>query len=400
MLKALSALGLELPTCRRLLIVDDEPSNLEVLEALLEADYEVLRAPNGRAALALLEREGPVDLVLSDQRMPFMTGTEFLAQMVVQYPDTVRILLTAYTDVDPILTAVNRGNVYRFLLKPWEPLTLRTAVQDGLALKARGQLLASAVTLLSARRAELEGTLSELERAQNQLIAAERLGTLGRITSGITHDINNQLSALLFLTDTMSAPGYPVALQSAAAEATDVLESILRIVSDVNTFAKRRDIETRRSNVNILEFVRETLVLLALETPGIEVTVDLPPDAYASVDVARTRQALLALLRNAARAVTQRGEVRVVGRDEPGFALEIVDTGIGMHPSTLDRAFDPFFSGFEPPALGLGLGLARLVAQAHGGRIELQSSPGRGTRAALFLPPTADIDQGAVPDDD
>src|SRR5688572_8500339 len=101
------------------LLVDDEVRVLDSLEALLAMDYRILRAERPAAALELLARE-PVALIVSDQRMPGMAGTELLARCCEVAPDTVRVLLTAFTDADALMQSINAANIYHFILKPWD----------------------------------------------------------------------------------------------------------------------------------------------------------------------------------------------------------------------------------------------------------------------------------------
>ena len=113
----------------RILVVDDEEAILETMTFTFEDDYEVLTSSSARDALALLEREGPVAVVISDQRMPEMTGVEFLARVFALHPTTVRIILTGFADMDAIIRAINDGHVYAYITKPWEPDQLKQVVR-------------------------------------------------------------------------------------------------------------------------------------------------------------------------------------------------------------------------------------------------------------------------------
>jgi CheY-like chemotaxis protein len=113
----------------RILVVDDEEAILETMAFTFEDDYEVLTSASPREALALLEREGPVAVVISDQRMPEMTGVEFLAKVFALHPTTVRIILTGFADMDAIIRAINDGHVYAYITKPWEPDQLKQVVR-------------------------------------------------------------------------------------------------------------------------------------------------------------------------------------------------------------------------------------------------------------------------------
>src|SRR5215475_12037784 len=112
------------------LAVDDEPANLRAVARALRDECHVLTAESGAEGLALMGR-APVALVITDQRMPGMSGAEFLAETVIRHPAVIRIVLTGYTDVDTVLEAINRGQVYHVLGKPWELRELRQVVCRG-----------------------------------------------------------------------------------------------------------------------------------------------------------------------------------------------------------------------------------------------------------------------------
>ena len=151
------------------LIVDDEVRVLDSLEALLAMSYRVLRAERPDAALEIVGRE-EVALVISDQRMPGMTGTELLARSREISADTVRVLLTAFTDVDALMESINAANIYHFILKPWDPKELAHTVRRGVE---RYQLTRERTTLvrdLAAKNRDLEATLADLRIAQEHAV--------------------------------------------------------------------------------------------------------------------------------------------------------------------------------------------------------------------------------------
>ncbi|HEY9296866.1 MAG TPA: response regulator, partial [Phormidium sp.] len=129
----------------KLLVVDDEPDNLDLLYRTFYREYKVLKATSGTAALEILAKEGDVAVIISDQRMPGMSGTEFLSLTATQYPDTIRIILTGYTDVEDLVEAINSGKVFKYVTKPWESEALQIVVRQALdthnVLRARTQEL-------------------------------------------------------------------------------------------------------------------------------------------------------------------------------------------------------------------------------------------------------------------
>jgi serine phosphatase RsbU (regulator of sigma subunit)/CheY-like chemotaxis protein len=114
----------------KLMVVDDEPDNLDLLYRTFRRDFQVCKAESGVKALEVLDDEGEMAVIISDQRMPEMNGTEFLGKTVDRFPDTVRILLTGYTDVEDLVDAINAGQVFKYITKPWNPEELKSVVQQ------------------------------------------------------------------------------------------------------------------------------------------------------------------------------------------------------------------------------------------------------------------------------
>ncbi|NJK39584.1 MAG: response regulator [Oscillatoriales cyanobacterium RM2_1_1] len=139
-------MSLNRPKKPKMLVVDDEPDNLDLLYRTFRRDFSVFRADSGVRALEVLEAEGEVAVIISDQRMPEMKGTEFLSKTVPQFPNTVRIILTGFTDIEDLVEAINSGQVYKYITKPWDPNELKVVVQRA----------AETYELLNQRTAELQ----------------------------------------------------------------------------------------------------------------------------------------------------------------------------------------------------------------------------------------------------
>jgi two-component system, cell cycle response regulator len=152
------------PERPKVLVVDDEPSNIELLQRTLRRQYEVLSATSGQQAVELIRANADLALVLTDQRMPGMTGVELLRHSLSIAPEAVRIVFTGYTEFQDVLDAINLGQVSRFLLKPIEPDRLVNAVKEALEVfllsRERSFLLAE----LEKRNKRLEEHEKELER--------------------------------------------------------------------------------------------------------------------------------------------------------------------------------------------------------------------------------------------
>ncbi|OLP18104.1 adenylate cyclase [Leptolyngbya sp. 'hensonii'] len=116
----------------KILVVDDEPDNLDLLYRTFHREFRVLRAESAPVALEILEKEEDIAVIISDQRMPLMSGTEFLSLTASRYPDIIRIILTGYTDVEDLVEAINTGRVFKYVTKPWDERELRSVVSQAI----------------------------------------------------------------------------------------------------------------------------------------------------------------------------------------------------------------------------------------------------------------------------
>jgi len=158
-------------TTASLLLVDDEPSILSALRRLLRSKgYAIHAAESGKAGLEILERE-PVDLVISDMRMPEMDGARFLEQVRKRWPATIRILLTGYADVDSTIDAINCGEIYRYIAKPWDDNDLLLIVGDALERRRLVNENARLLALTQAQNEELKDLNANLEDKVRQRTA-------------------------------------------------------------------------------------------------------------------------------------------------------------------------------------------------------------------------------------
>ncbi len=185
----------------RMLVVDDEPDNLDLLFRTFRRDFKVLKAESGVEALEILADDGEVAVIISDQRMPEMKGTEFLSKTVPDFPDTVRIILTGFTDVEDLVEAINAGQVYRYITKPWDPDELKFVVGKA-----------------SATYDLLKGQSAELHKAEKQCkmmmvvgqIAAQSMQkeeALQYLANGFGEALNAD-ACVLILTDESTGSSY------------------------------------------------------------------------------------------------------------------------------------------------------------------------------------------------
>jgi two-component system NtrC family sensor kinase len=267
----------------------------------------------------------------------------------------------------------------------------------------------------------------ELKRAESQLVQAEKLSSLGRMVAGVAHEINNPLAFVLNnvavlrrdvghlvellrlyrQADPILAERDPALLERVEAAAAEgdlayVLENlasvversgeglkrIQRIILDLRNFARLDECESKEVDLN--EGIKSTALLISgrAEAQRVELVLDFTPLKPVTCYPAQINQVVLNLLNNALDACPDGGKVTVGTRLTPqGAEIHVVDTGPGIEPSIRDKIFEPFFTT-KPVGHGTGLGLSISygIVQAHGGWIDLDSSPGRGAHFIVRLP--------------
>jgi len=173
-----------------ILVVDDEPHNLESLRRTFRREYIVFAAVGGEEGLSIVQQE-EIALIITDQRMPGMTGIELLERAMEVYPHAIRILLTAFTDVDALIGAINTGRVYRYITKPWDPEELKITVKRAIELY---DLTMENQRLLE----ELEEKVAALD-AQEQMTASEGIAGLRTQIESIAEGMRTPAAAIASL---------------------------------------------------------------------------------------------------------------------------------------------------------------------------------------------------------
>lgn len=238
--------------------------------------------------------------------------------------------------------------------------------------------------------ASLRAREIELREKQEALLRSDKLATVGRMATQITHEIRNPLSAIglnaELLAEEIAGIGSEEALRLCEAigrevdRLEDVTEQYLRLA---------RPVKPRLSRDDVGVLVRDLAQFVGpeLESAGVKLRLDLPEQLPAEIDEPQLRQALLNLVRNAKEAMPQGGTLTLGARARPPSEIEIVveDSGEGMSEEAIQRVFEPFFTTKER-GTGLGLSLTQQIVQQHGGRLECESAPDRGTTFRVVLP--------------
>jgi signal transduction histidine kinase len=380
-----------------LLVVDDEPDLVQSVKDLLRFEYRVLGATRASEGLRIMSAE-TVQIVMSDQRMPEMTGVEFLSSLKNTHPDTVRLLFTAYADLSAVIDAINEGNVYRYIAKPWVPDELRTVLRQALEYHTLQTERKRLLEELQQKNAQLETANAELRRANELKRAFIRVAS---------HELRTPLTIVLGLSELSArAPEAPPALkgwlQQACQAGGRLSDRVDQMVKLLQSERFERPLQPRPTDLagllrgaaqEVDSFVTLRGQHLDLALAGDLGSIDVEPD--------KLHDALVQLLMNAVKFTPDGGKIRLAAsRAAAEVRIEVSDTGIGIDADTQARLFEPFCtrldvtrhsSGtfeFDRRGLGLGLAVAKAFVEMHGGRIAAASSPGDGTRFTITLPTT------------
>jgi signal transduction histidine kinase len=380
-----------------LLIVDDEVDVLESLRHQFHRTYHVLTAASGTDALEILKNH-EVELILTDQRMPGMSGDAFLQHAKSLRPDAIRMLFTGYADIQGVISAVNEGQIFRYILKPWDSFELEATIRQG----------AEQYDLLAERRRlmrELQASNQELVRANEELARADQLKKA--FIEVASHEFNTPITLVLGLTELLRLcnPARPDQEQEILRQITASGRQLARLVRNMLTLLRVEDFRKtlERSPValrELIERVVDQIRPLAL-VRDLQVATDVASDlGEFALDADKISAVLINLLTNAIKFTPDGGRIELFARKSGADWAEIrvEDRGVGMDPEELRHLFQPFFTQLDPSrhssgdfgfckrGLGLGLTIAKQFVEMHGGRISASSRHGGGTTITVYLP--------------
>ncbi len=338
------------------------------------------------------ERE-TIGVLMTDQRMPVRTGTWLLEQARKEVPQIVRILATAYTDMEAAIRAVNTGGIYRYVTKPWDPRELEMTLKRGLE-------------FFMVRRERDELLRQQLSVLRNTMIADRILG-LGFLASGLSHHMRNMLVAVKTFLDLT-----PAKLEQEKAATVSVQDpefwndyyrtaqgQIDRMVTLLKDLWSASEMQGTRFNdrVNLRSVLEEVLSAHreVITDKQLVVNNTVPESLPAlQVDGPRFRKLLELLLRDEVALLEPKHRIdisaeagTVAGSQKEVVTLRIADNGKGLPQDQLRRVFDPFGPRNGGPAdFGVNLMACFFIVHGHGGRIEAETLPQGGTCFTIRLP--------------
>ena len=367
----------------RLLLVDDEEEFRRTIAKRMKLRGIVPdESASGEECLAFLEKK-TVDVVVLDVKMPGMSGIETLYHIKKKHPKTEVILLTGHATTQDGVEGIKRG-AFDYLSKPIELDHLLEKIKHAYDKIGRE-----------------EEKLKEIEfrkRMEQQMIATERLASLGTLAAGVAHEINNPLAIIkesagwikqILKNEESKEIPRRKDLDMALNKIEKGVERAKRITLQLLGFARKDD--SVQAEVDLEKLADEAVQLVTREAADRDIEIiqemDIPENTIWS-DPYQLRQVLLNLLTNAIHATGSGGRVTIrLEAMVNEVALTVQDTGQGIPKENLERVFEPFFST-KPPGEGTGLGLfvARGIVEKLGGKIEVESRLGQGSSFRVRLP--------------
>jgi signal transduction histidine kinase len=386
---------------RILLVVDDQEAVIASVEELLRGRYQVLGARNVAEALALL-RQGGVAVVMADQRMPEVSGSELLAQISTLDPDVTRILMTGYPDIEAVMQAINQGKIYYYVPKPWDSNELEAIIDKAFEyhhlLRERRRLIARLREANSALEAKVQARTQELQEKNAALEAMNMLKNefLGIAAHDLRSPIGNIQNLAELLLDSSASMGHTERVEVAdmIRKLSHSMMNLLNDLLDIATIESGK-IDLQPTPVAMRPYLKEIehYHRLLAEHKKIHLLTEVA-DTIPMVlfDKERIRQVLNNLLSNAIKFSPVYTIVRLTVHPTPaGIEFSVIDQGQGIRVEEQSKLFAAFQRTSTKPtagehSTGLGLSICKKIVELHGGTIGVESEVGRGSRFFFTLP--------------
>jgi signal transduction histidine kinase len=352
------------------LYIDDEPHNLVGFKASFRLDYDVLLANSADEAMAMLEKDSDVQVIISDQRMPNKTGVEFFEEARLKFPAPVRMLLTGFTDIESVILAINKGNIFRYIPKPWTETEVRSAIEEGYKFYI-------AASMLEEKNMQLQKAYDELDK----------------FAYSVTHDVRGPILSVL------GAIG--IAKQADTKEEKneilDMMEKSIHRMDDfiqsMHTYYSLRRGELQIEEIDFEQLSMKLHELYDVSSRANETKLDIQVNQHGvfKSDMLSLEIVLNNLLSNAFKYQRPEESSKFVllkidvGESSATFAVE--DNGMGIDESYLPDIFNMFYrASTDSPGSGFGLYNVKDALRKINGDVTVESTKGKGTAFVVSIP--------------
>lgn len=352
----------------KILYLDDEINNLNAFKARFRRSFEIYTADTPLEAKKLL-MDVEMHIIIADQRMPNTTGVEFFNSIKDLHPDPIRILLTGYTDVEALVDAINKGQIYRYIRKPWDEFELQNAI-------------ANANEIYQAKK-QLKQKVEELEKTNDEL---------SRFIYSASHDLRSPLMSVLGIIslakmdNSVTDPnGYMQMIEASITRLDTFIQKIIE-------YYKNSRLEPEYEKIDLKSLFTECIESSRYQHSNIKFNVEVDQKADFVNDHFRISVIFNNLISNAVKYQKPDEKspmVNVSARVEPHRAvITIEDNGIGILKDHLNSIFRMFFrtKNNNTPGTGIGLYIVKEALTRIGGTISVTSVYGEGTKFEINIP--------------
>ena len=376
-----------------ILYVDDEEKSLQNFKRAFKDEFKIITATNAEEGFRIFEdHKNEIGLLITDQRMSGEKGVELLKKARRSQPHIIRILVTAYSDIDAAIDAVNAGAIYKYITKPWNIAELKLTLKRGLDFfivqNERNHLMQEKFSVL------------------RNMVIADRVISLGVLAAGLGHYVRNSLVAVRTFLDLA-----PTRLKEERVNLDDLhnpkfwkefydhvqkqVRRILKLLEDLGG-ATENTTTTFQDELHLNEVIEAVLKRLSNELTEKEITITkVIPDELPNliVDSAKFHRLFELLIKDEIINLPTGSEILIRAESlnpevEDGFNIkvEILDNGPGLPEEELSSVFDPFYlRNGDPQEFGINLMACYFIVYHHGGKIDIENNAEKGTKFVLTL---------------
>ena len=354
----------------KVLYIDDETNNLIGLKATYRMDYDILIADSAEVGFEILEQNPDIQIILCDQRMPGKTGVEFFTEASLKYPNTVRMLITGFTDLESVVSAINNAHIFRYISKPWDINEVRFAIEEG-------HKYYIAQTLLIEKNKQLQKAYEELDK----------------FAYSVTHDMRGPIVSVLGAIELTKV----AASMDEVREIMEMMEkSVLRVEEFMRNMHYYYSLKRGELEINEINFEEMIVELKDLFTPSavqsnVQFDISINQKEFFRSDIIPLKIILTNLISNAIKYQRMDIDTKFVRLEititKGNATFTVIDNGIGIDEVYLNDIFRMFFRATSENA-GSGFGLYN-VKDAVGklnGTIQVKSKRGEGSEFKVTIP--------------
>jgi len=382
-----------------ILYIDDEPNNLVVFKNSFFRYYNILTAESGEKGLCLLE-ENEIHMVITDQKMPGMTGVQFLEKVVEKYPNILRMIITAYSDIEVIIQAINKCGIYQYVMKPWDSHELKINIDNALK---NYQLTHDNEMLLKQLRVSNETlevkVLERTEELKGKNLELEEINSI-KDKMFTSHDMRDPMVSLAVLLEVLSKANqnlteekiedYLLKVQSYVRDSLDLLNNLLQWSK-----ARVEERDPELEEINIHEVIKRNIEMFRI--PANLKKIELLPYAnteelFVIGDEQMLNLILRNLLSNAIKFSSANCKVSIkVLPEKDHVKVSVKDTGIGISEEIKTTLFENGYSRSrrgtaQEKGAGLGLNLCKEFIEKLNGLLSVESKEGIGSEITFTVP--------------